>query len=643
VSGLSNFLSNVYGEDDDANAVASVTSQDQRATPNLDDVRDSMEALVADTEASLGGEPFIPETATVAPQQTLAETLETSDPADDWFSEIDDHAVRVPTSPAGGTPTSSANLPEFQMPNFGADNPSGGQDTPGSHFLDEINEADSTDWFDVIEDAPTPAPEAAEHIAPAESVTIESLVESTEDTSSKNSTSEMPPSLPAFELLQEPPTLAAPSFKAPPAAPDELLSDDDFGLPESPEFEVDPAQPWIDEILSGPEEPAIDRQRKTEVDFPAPTLDPVLDLPAPETDAIFDELPPPSAESILASPIQSGATGFNTAGPGGVDGQEGGAPRDHGPSRKAPAVPLALDPAGLSDRSTNESTEHAQSTTSSPQSMPSGLPAPPFWTSGADDIIPGKDMGTSSISVEAFSPDPQGTYDMPSAAANRRSPQRGRRDRDDPSNESTPDKGKEQRRSRKRRFSDAEVAADLNHGFPPPADIKASNDLDLPTFDGFDQEFAPPAPHELPLGLAAPSMGPTEMAPPADTSSNDEFGMPALDIVAELFDPPAPDTAPQFIAAPSVFDMPVPDMAAPLFDAPAPNMPPPPVFDAPAPGMAAPSIFDAPAPVAMPAAPISDMAQGLADYGDVLDQGPAELDPALSEEPKRRRSLRRRS
>jgi hypothetical protein len=634
MSGLSNFLGNVYGEDDEPDRGVSIPAADQRATSSLDDIRDSMKALLAQTEPTLQPQtPALPESpvqsktpepadgpgGTTDQPLTWVETLDSapiepiepsamisSEPEiiqtvdDDWFSSIDDSMVRT-SEPEGTEPR---------------------------HFLDGVNEAESTDWFgDIRETEPALANSLQDEQMPPVfgiEVPTDAAAQGADAWSS--------------DVDDQP----AGSFAAAPTAPAELLSADDFEpiavTPEEPES-------WIDEILGEELTPV-----ETETEQP---FDVVYESPGSNEPPSFA-----APEPTLAPPVYDRTLDDNLFG----DETNTNSTLEHLP---LPAPPHPLD---------------------APEHLAPATPARSAWTARSDDIIPGKLMTTTSYDVQHFDVDALALLGEPRELPNRRRPRRGRRTSDDATNLEAAAEASPRRHRRKGRTVDLDAVADGPvTGYPAPASPTNGEPSapDLPAFDGFEpttdiaavdglaadgtavdspdfappeielDQFAPPATHELPIDITPPSATEEELpdfpAPRSDQAvafepptAFDPNAFPAPTAAAE-FDPPT--GAPAAIES---LDFPAPQSLAESMDLttfapPASDLPEfaPLAFDA-APFAA----FPAPEPGAemqeQPPAPMSAMALGLETHGSVLDQGPNELDPALQEKPKRRGLRRRR-
>lgn len=268
MSGLSNFLGDVYGEDDDSaddpdnppakspdpDQRADIPEQDQRLEPSLSDVRDSMEALLADAE---------PVGSPESPPVTWAETISASEleeppamseavgspdppenPTDDWFSGIDGppqvpEAIPIPDkTPMAAAETASTAEPIDQE----------GSEPHLPSFLEEVGRTEiDNSWLDEIEESPELDETIPETI--------------TED--------------PAHVFVEEEPARL-------PEPPVNELTSNDFQVPDLP-TDVDDDQPWIDELLLGsePESTEDDTETQATADHPMDPLGP--ESPAPTT------------------------------------------------------------------------------------------------------------------------------------------------------------------------------------------------------------------------------------------------------------------------------------------------------------------------------------------------------------------------
>ena len=111
MSGLSNFLGNVYGENEepDDEGVSDLPPEDQARTESLDDVKESMEALVRGLEEASADDESSDDPADTDDTDLVAppapETTTAAAPsADDWFAAIDTPpAVAEPEPPAAET------------------------------------------------------------------------------------------------------------------------------------------------------------------------------------------------------------------------------------------------------------------------------------------------------------------------------------------------------------------------------------------------------------------------------------------------------------------------------------------------------------------------------------------------------------
>ncbi|GEM_PF-6063072 len=253
MSGLSNFLGNVYGENNepnDADAAQDLPPEDQARTESLDDVKESMEALVRGLEESTPDEPEAtdePEhpvdsnpAGVVAPPTVHAEP--SASPAvapspDDWFAGIDTPpAATEPEQPAADTDAAVPIDPtedDVQLPDL-------------SSFFSDQSEAESPaqeNWFDSLED-PVTEPEPEPH------------------TPSFEIASEPDPEPPAMEAPQEPREHIEPAPQttpvdplAVPPPPASLVSDAELApldISPPPDPVDTEADPWLEEILAAP-------------------------------------------------------------------------------------------------------------------------------------------------------------------------------------------------------------------------------------------------------------------------------------------------------------------------------------------------------------------------------------------------------
>lgn len=467
MSGLSNFLGNVYGEDDEPDRGVSIPAADQRATSSLDDIRDSMKALLAQTEPTLQPQtPALPESpvqsktpepadgpgGTTDQPLTWVETLDSapiepsamisSEPEiiqtvdDDWFSSIDDSMVRA-SEPEGTEPR---------------------------HFLDGVNEAESTDWFgDIRETEPALANSLQDEQMPPVfgiEVPTDAAAQGADAWSS--------------DVDDQP----AGSFAAAPTAPAELLSADDFEpvavTPEEPES-------WIDEILGEEITPVeTETEQPFDVVYESPSSNEPPSFAAPEP-----TLAPPVYDRTLDDNLFGDETNTNST-------------LEHLP---LPAPPHPLD---------------------APEHLAPAPPARAAWTAGSDDIIPGKLMTTTSYDVQHFDVDALALLGEPRELPNRRRPRRGRRTSDDATNLEAVAEASPRRHRRKGRTVDLDAVADGPvTGYPAPASPTNGEPSapDLPASDL--PEFAPLAFDAAPFAaFPAPEPG-AEMQeqPPAPMSA----------------------------------------------------------------------------------------------------------------------------
>ena len=262
MSGLSNFLGNVYGEDDDStdddNPPVKTPEQDQRLEPSLNDVRDSMEALLADAD---------PDESLNSPPVTWAETISASElddplavpeavgspdppenPTDDWFSRIDGpgqvpEAIPVPNMTSIASAAKTASTPE-----------STDQEDSEPHlpsFLEEVGRTEiDNSWLDEIEES-----------AQFDEIAPEPIVED-----------------PVHGFIEEAPA------QLPEPPPNELTSSD-FEVPDLATDDDD--QPWIDELLlrSEPEAAEDSAATQTTNDHPIDPLSPESSASLTDQDA----------------------------------------------------------------------------------------------------------------------------------------------------------------------------------------------------------------------------------------------------------------------------------------------------------------------------------------------------------------------
>lgn len=565
MSGLSNFLGNVYGENEepeDPSDVIPESEDDQLSESSLDDVRNSMEELLDSAEASAAE----PVEATdgdwfAGIDHPSAGGADTG--TDSWYSEIDSHPTATPPADAS---SSTSQLDEDPEPatNEGVDHaaelaavfetmdePGDTKSAPTSASDDSPEPTDpfsadespeeqdppDSSWFDHLEDArPEPDDETFQL----------SDVENKQELETWDSAT--PDVVPQPSAQEEPAVAIDPVDPlAVPAPPEPLVTDDDFLKFDPPEEATQDPDPWLDEILSDDSAtvapaPADANMESDTPDPPASVPQPQVLQPAPQQstlpagswDPSYDDIIPgkvTAAAAVRATPMadQAVAAAIDTAaerrrprrGRRAVDDAHNPVLEPKSKTRRR-ARRRDVDTPSVDAPVTTVDAEDGQQTEFPPETDPVLLPPPSAETPPTADPVP----LTPPVDLPAPETDPVEAAESENTEPEKNKKDRrrgllGRRSADDARNMVHPDSDalrSKGRRRKIRRYSDSDItdrSADMSDmtaaeimGLGPEMPHPSSA-LDLP---------APPPSEPAVIDLPAPEGPPVDLptTPPLD-------------------------------------------------------------------------------------------------------------------------------